>query len=331
MNKNCALIGSVVIVVLCIGAPVLAQTTSKPERYVDGKGVGEDSLPKPPKIYEIADLAMWPTGPCDLSEPRLHKLFSSVIPPRRREDYAGCMQSCTEVIADASLPFELRRKAQFSRIYMLANTAPPKAVEEGQQWLAEHPDDRDALMLRCVVFLASRLDMQPLGRITAAFHDLETNHPLTEWNVITNRLLYAQSLQQYANFHLSNSIRQEAMSQLLLAREAVLNKQEDPATMSFDRQACGAYLKIIDKRISPKSSPKDPSEEAAIREAEKRHIQSLVDGGLFREVKKPDGTVTYEAVPGALKPSKTPKPTLEDIKKWYPLTSEDAQKEAGTK
>lgn len=332
MCKNCMLIGTVAIAVLCLAVPAGAQTVPEIEVHVDGKGVGDDALPTPPKIYEIADLAMWPTGPCDLSEPRLHKLFSSVIAPTRREEYAGCMQSCAEVIADASLPFELRRKAQFSRIYMLANTAPPKAVEEGRQWLAQHPDDRDGLMLRRVLFLASCIDMQPLDRIAAAFQDLETHHPATDWNVIWSRVQYAQKLHEYGSFNRSKELCRDRLPQLLMARDAILTKQKDPSATSLDRRLCKGYLQLIDGRIDPKSvPPEDPAEKAYVEEMEKKRISDAVRAGILREVKKPDGTIDYELIPPARKGPAPPKPTLEDIKKWYPLTSKEAQKEAGAK
>ena len=154
-------------ILLGISGTLYADNKINPESY--SITVEDPTVPKPtlPKRYDSEAIGYYP--PPQAQDEAQRELIASVSCKGDPDGRRATLENCARVLADPAIPLEIKRKAQFSRLYILSDMEPPQAVKEGRQWIAEHPEEPEALMIRrCLVIGACRKQM-PLDWLKTLF------------------------------------------------------------------------------------------------------------------------------------------------------------------
>ena len=281
------------------------------------------TLPKPYDLTRLGRSMPSAEAVRDENERQLLESVSYISDPDRD---ATSLETCAQVLADPSISFEVRRRAQFTRLRILARRDTRLAVEEGRRWIQEHPGEPDALMIRRGLVDGACQARVPLDWLRTLFEEIFTNYPPTEINVIESHAQLANTIENYAAFHNSKIMLLERDAQYTLAQEGIreLLKRKDLTT--GDIRFLESWTKNIENRksgaqqtmVSPQEAEKRKAE---ILEEQRKRVEEAVASGLLREVKRPDGTVEHEVVINGQ--VQKPKPfNMEEFRKSYPLTSE---------
>ena len=184
------------------------------------------------------------------------------------------LEACRQLVEDASVPFEIRRWAQRRRIELLSSTYRESlAIQEGREWLANHPDDPEALPLRFVLLRTAcqRLhnDFSPeLSLVRSLLTDLLQHHGPNNMLAVRARVEYANKL---LHFDLLGepSAQMERRVHLEAARDSAMMLAGDEEATTEERAAAASYL---ENTILPTLAP-PPRREPEIltgQEAEER-------------------------------------------------------------
>ena len=288
-----------------------------------------DPLPKAnylPKPYNLDSFVIYTSSALatlNANEKQLLKSVSNIGNPGTN---AALLDTCARVVADPSINLEVRRRAQFTRLYILARKDTRLAVEEGRRWIQEHPGEPDALIIRRGLVDGACQERVPLDWLRTLFEEIFTNYPPTDINVIESHAQLARTINNYATFHNSKIMLLERDAQYTLAQEGIreLLKRKDLTT--GDISFLESWTKNIENRksgaqqsvVSPQEAEKRKDE---MLEEQRKRVEEAVASGLLREVKRPDGTVEHEVVINGQ--VQKPKPfNTEEFRKSYPLTSE---------
>ena len=284
--------------------------------------------PTLPARYEPNTLRDYP--PISSTDEGQRELIASISCKGDPDGRRATLENCARVLADPAIPLEIKRKAQFSRLYILSDMEPPQAVKEGRQWIAEHPEEPEALMIRrCLVIGACRKQM-PLDWLKTLFAEIFDNYPATDPNVISSHVLLADTLSKYASFHMSKALTVERDAHYILAQNT-MRELIDKGTLSpREKEQLTNSIASIERRMHPELDKRTPEEQAEIdarlKAQQQAQIESALRAGYIREIRRPDGKVDYEPVrPTGKKPPA--RVTAEQLKKWYPLTAEEGEGE----
>ncbi len=205
------------------------------------------TLPKPYDLTSLSFAGISAQSARDMATRQLLEEVSYTADPGKD---AASLETCARVLADPSISFDVRHKAQFTRLRILARKDTRLAVEEGRRWIQEHPGEPDALMIRRGLVDGACQARVPLDWLRTLFEEIFTNYPPTEINVIESHAQLARTINNYATFHNSKIMLVERDAQYTLAQEGIreLLKRKDLTT--GDISFLESWTKNIENRKS---------------------------------------------------------------------------------
>ncbi len=281
------------------------------------------TLPRP---YDLDSLKLHKPTAKEARDEAERRMIESVSYVNDRTRNEEMLETCARILSDPSVRFEVRRKAQFTRLRTLARKDTRLAVEEGRRWIQEHPGEPDALIIRRGLVDGACQARVPLDWLRTLFEEIFTNYPPTEINVIESHAQLANTIENYAAFHNSKIMLLERDAQYTLVQEGIRELLKRKDLTSGDTGFLESWANNLENRKSGAQQTMVNPQEAEKRKAEileeqRKRVEEAVASGLLREVKRPDGTVEHEVVINGQ--VQKPKPfNMEEFRKSYPLTSE---------